>query len=78
MQLNVNTDLGKKGYDTNKNKMNLITNPDVFKKRIKELDDNFFLGLENFKESFYRFVINPKYAENKNLYIRDKAAIVNY
>ena len=78
MQLNLNTDLGKKGYDTNKNKMNLITDPDVFKKRIKELDDNFFLALDNFKESFYRFVINPKYDENKKLYIRDKAAIVNY
>ena len=56
MQLNLNTDLGKKGYNTNKNKMDLITDPDVFKKRIKELDDNFFLALDNFKESFYKFV----------------------
>ena len=78
MQLNINTDLGKKGYDVNKNKMNLITDPDIFKGRTGELDDNFFLGLENFKDSFFRFVINPKYAENKKMYIRDKAAIVNY
>ena len=78
MQLNINTDLGKKGYDVNKNKMNLITDPDIFKDRTGELDDNFFLGLENFKDSFYRYVINPNYTENKKIYMRDKATIVNY
>lgn len=78
MQLNLNTDLGKKGYDTNKNKLNLMTDPDVFKDRLTELDENFFLGLENFKDSFYRYVVNPKYTVNKNIYMRDKASIVNY
>jgi len=78
MQLNLNTDLGKKGYDTNKNKLNLMTDPDVFKDRLTELDDNFFLALENFKDSFFRYVVNPKYDENKKLYMRDKTAIVNY
>jgi hypothetical protein len=78
MQLDTNTYLGKKGYDIYKNKLNLITKTSDFKKQTLELDDNFFLALENFKDSFMKYIENPKYAENLRIYQRDKADIIKY
>tara|TARA_B110000285_G_scaffold235504_1_gene317658 strand:- start:7531 stop:8049 length:519 start_codon:yes stop_codon:yes gene_type:complete len=78
MRLDTSTYLGKNGYDIYKNKMNLIIKTSEFEKQSSELDDNFFLALENFKDSFMKYIENPKYAENKRVYQRDKADIIKY
>lgn len=78
MQLDINTYLGKKGYDIYKNKMNLIIKTSDFEKQSSDLDDGFFLALENFKASFIRYIENPNYAENKRVYQRDETDIIKY
>jgi len=60
------------------NKMNSITKASIFKKRSIELDDNFFLALDNFKDSFIKYIENPKYIENRRIYERDKQDIIKY
>ena len=76
--LDINTSLGKKGYDIYKGKMDLFEDPTNLQNRVNELDQNFFLALESFKDSFVRYIQNPKYVENKKIYVRDKDAIINY
>jgi len=76
--LDSGTQMGKDGYDAYHNKTQLFDDPTVLENKLNDLDDHFFLALENFKDSFVRFIQNPKYAENQKMYRRDKDAIIKY
>jgi len=71
------TDLGDDDT-TYKDNSKSFTDVNILKKRASDIDDKFFLSLESFKMSFFRYVLNPKYSENQKMYNRDKDAIVDY
>lgn len=76
--LDSGTQMGKNNYDAYHDKSNLFDDPTMLDNKLNDLDDHFFLALENFKDSFVRFIQNPKYTENQKIYRRDKDAIVKY
>lgn len=78
MLLDKNSYLGKKNFDVYKNRLPNLSDPELLKKKAKDLDENFFLSLESFKDSFFKYVSNPNYSENKKLYTRDKDNIIEY
>jgi len=49
-----------------------MTSPDIYKKKLNELSDRFYLVAEGLERNFIAHKVYPNHDENNNLYERDK------